>query len=75
MYNQDGARTSKKETVLFEYKGGSSSTTLQGMSQDQYFYFDLNPNKEIIAQGSTPTTEINQTNQWYGYDQSGYQEN
>ena len=57
VYNQDGARTSKKETVLFEYKGGSSSTTLQGMSQDQYFRADLNPNKEIIAQGRAPTTE------------------
>ena len=27
------------------------------MSQDQYFRADLNPNKEIIAQGRAPTTE------------------
>ena len=54
---QDTVRTNKKETVLFDYIGGSSSSTLQGMSQDQYFRADLNPNKEIIAQGRAPTTE------------------
>jgi len=54
---QDNPKTSKKETTLFEYTGGARASTQQGMAQDQYFRADLNPNKEIIAQGRAPTTE------------------
>ena len=54
---QDAVKTSKKETVLFEYVGGGRGSTLQEMAQDQYFRADLNPNKEVIAQGRAPTTE------------------
>jgi len=54
---QDNPKTSKKETVLFEYTGGATASTQQEMAQDQYYRADLNPNKEIIAQGRAPTTE------------------
>jgi len=54
---QDKPKTSKKETVLFEYTGGATASTQQEMAQDQYFRADLNPNKEIISQGRSPTTE------------------
>ena len=53
----DTAKTSKKETVLFDHTGGARGSTLQGTAQDQYFRADLNPNKEIIAQGRDPTPE------------------
>jgi hypothetical protein len=53
----DGAKTSKKETVLFDHMGGARASTLQSSAQDQYFRADLNPNKEIISQGRAPTTE------------------
>lgn len=54
---QDKVRTNKKETTLFEYTGGARGSTLQEMAQDQYFRADLNPNKEVIAQGRPPTFE------------------
>lgn len=54
---QDKPKTGKKETVLFEYTGGARGSTLQEMAQDQYFRADLNPNKEVIAQGRAPTFE------------------
>ena len=54
---QDDPKTSKKETVLFEHTGNARGSTLQEMAQDQYFRADLNPNKEVIAQGRSPTTE------------------
>jgi hypothetical protein len=53
----DSVRTSKKETVLFDHTGNARGSTLQEMAQDQYFRADLNPNKEIVAQGRAPTTE------------------
>lgn len=53
----DEVKTSKKETVLFEHVGGARGSTLQSSAQDQYFRADLNPNKEIIAQGRAPTKE------------------
>ena len=53
----DPVRTSKKETVLFDHTGNARGSTLQEMAQDQYFRADLNPNKEIVAQGRAPTTE------------------
>jgi hypothetical protein len=54
---QDTIKTSKKETVLFDHVGNAQGSTFQGMAQDQYFRADLNPNKEIISQGRSPTTE------------------
>ena len=54
---QDLPKTSKKETTLFEHTGNAGSSTQQEMAQDQYFRADLNPNKEIIAQGREPTPE------------------
>lgn len=53
----DTVRTSKKETVLFDHTGNARGSTLQEMAQDQYFRAELNPNKEIIAQGRDPTPE------------------
>ncbi len=54
---KDKPKTGKKETVLFEYTGGARGSTLQGSAQDQYYRADLNPNKEVIAQGRPPTFE------------------
>ena len=54
---QDKPKTGKKETVLFEHTGNARGSTLQEMAQDQYFRADLNPNKEVIAQGRAPTFE------------------
>ena len=54
---QDKPKTGKKETLLFEHTGNARGSTLQEMAQDQYFRADLNPNKEVIAQGRPPTFE------------------
>lgn len=54
---QDDVRTNKKETLLFDHIGNGSSSVPQEMASDQYFRADLNPNKEIIAQGRYPTPE------------------
>jgi hypothetical protein len=54
---QDNIRTTKKDTVLFEHQGNPTGSTKQEMAQDQYFRSDTNPNREIIAQGRSPTTE------------------
>lgn len=54
---QDTVRTNKKETLLFSHIGNGASSTPQEMSQDQYFRADLNPNKEVISQGRSPTAE------------------
>ncbi len=54
---QDEARTTKKQTTNFEYNGNAGSYLPGSMANDQYYRADLNPNKEIIAQGRAPTTE------------------
>ena len=54
---QDEARTTKKQTTNFEYNGNAGSYLPGSMANDKYYRADLNPNKEIIAQGRAPTTE------------------
>ncbi len=53
----DDVRTTKKQTTNFEYNGNAGSYLPGSMANDQYYRADLNPNKEIIAQGRAPTTE------------------
>ena len=50
-------KTTKKQTTNFEYNGNAGSYLPGSMANDQYYRADLNPNKEIIAQGRAPTTE------------------
>ena len=54
---KDEARTTKKQTTNFEYNGNAGSYLPGSMANDKYYRADLNPNKEIIAQGRAPTTE------------------
>jgi len=54
---QDDVRATKKQTTNFEYNGNAGSYLPGSMANDQYQRADLNPNKEIIAQGRAPTTE------------------
>jgi hypothetical protein len=54
---QDVAKTTKKQTINFEYNGNAGSYLTGSMANDQYYRADLNPNKEIISQGRAPTTE------------------
>ena len=54
---KDVAKTTKKQTTNFEYNGNAGSYLPGSMANDKYYRADLNPNKEIIAQGRTPTTE------------------
>ena len=54
---QDVAKTTKKQTTNFEYNGNAGSYLTGSMANDKYYRADLNPNKEIIAQGRAPTTE------------------
>jgi hypothetical protein len=54
---QDDVRATKKQTTNFEYSGNAGSYLHGSMANDQYLRADLNPNKEIIAQGRAPTTE------------------
>jgi hypothetical protein len=54
---QDDVRATKKQTTNFEYNGNAGSYLPGSMATDQYQRADLNPNKEIIAQGRAPTTE------------------
>ena len=53
----DNVRTTKKQTTNFEYNGNAGSYLPGSMATDQYQRADLNPNKEIISQGRSPTTE------------------
>ena len=54
----DNVRPTVKQTTNFEHIGNAgSSHNTAAMANDQYFRADLNPNKEIIAQGRAPTTE------------------
>jgi len=54
---QDTVRPTVKETTNFSYTGDGASHVPADMSSDQYLRADLNPNKEIIAQGRSPTPE------------------
>jgi hypothetical protein len=54
---QDDVRVTKKQTTNFEYNGNAGSYLHGSMANDQYLRADLNPNKEIISQGRSPTTE------------------
>jgi hypothetical protein len=54
---QDNARPTKKQTTNFEHTGIAGSYLSGSMAQDKFYRADLNPNKEIIAQGRAPTTE------------------
>lgn len=53
----DDVRATKKQTTNFEYNGNAGSYLHGSMAIDQFQRADLNPNKEIIAQGRSPTTE------------------
>ena len=46
-----------KQTTNFDHTGNAGSYLSGSMATDQYLRADLNPNKEIIAQGRAPTTE------------------
>jgi len=54
---QDKVRGALKDTTQFDYTGNAVSSLGGNMSSDQYLRADLNPNKEIIAQGRDPTPE------------------
>ena len=54
---KDTARATKKQTTNFEYNGNAGSYLPGSMATDKFYRADLNPNKEIIAQGRAPTTE------------------
>ena len=54
----DSVKPTVKQTTNFEHTGNAgSSHNTAAMANDKYFRADLNPNKEIIAQGRAPTTE------------------
>ena len=53
----DDVRPTKKQTTNFEHTGNAGSYLNGSMANDQYYRADLNPNKELIAQGRAPTTE------------------
>jgi len=53
----DDVRATKKQTTNFEHTGNAGSYLSGSMANDQYSRADLNPNKELIARGRSPTTE------------------
>ena len=53
----DSARPTKKQTVNYEHTGNAGSFLHGSMANDQYSRADLNPNKELISMGRSPTTE------------------
>ena len=53
----DSVRATKKQTTNFEHTGNAGSYLPGSMANDQYSRADLNPNKELIARGRSPTTE------------------
>ena len=63
---QDNLKATVKETTNYEYSGNAGTTVQSASAQDQYLRADLNPNKEIIAQGRHPTPES--TKLWNGMD-------
>jgi len=54
---QDNLRPALKDTTQFDYTGNAISSIGGSMSNDQYLRAELNPNKEIIAQGRDPTPQ------------------
>ncbi len=54
---QDKAKPTVKDTTNYEYSGNAGTNVPAEMASDQYLRADLNPNKEIIALGRSPTTE------------------
>jgi len=52
---QDNLKPTIKETTHYEYTGNGGTNVPGTMASDQYLRADLNPNKEIIAQGRDPT--------------------
>ena len=54
---QDTIKPTVKQTTNFEHSGNAGSYLPGSMANDQFYRADLNPNKEIIAQGREPTTE------------------
>ena len=63
---QDKVRATIKQTTNYEYSGNPGTDVPVAMAQDEYLRADLNPNKEIIAQGRTPTPQ--NTKLWNGMD-------
>lgn len=63
---QDNVRATVKQTTNFEYSGNPGTDVPVQMAQDQYGRADLNPNKEIIAQGRDPTPQ--NVKLWNGMD-------
>ena len=51
----DDMKATVKETTNYEYSGNAGTNVPGSMANDQYLRADLNPNKEIIAQGRAPT--------------------
>ena len=51
-------RPTVKQTTNYEYEGNAVTSVTSQMAQDQFYRADLNPNKEIIAQGREPTPKI-----------------
>jgi hypothetical protein len=54
---QDYVKPTIKETTNFSYTGDGGSNVPAAIASDQYLRADLNPNKEIISQGRSPTPE------------------
>mgnify|MGYP006074502763 CR=1 FL=1 len=54
---QDNVRSTIKETTNFQYTGIGGTSVPGTIASDQYLRADLNPSKEIIAQGRDPTPE------------------
>ena len=63
---QDSVRPTVKQTTNYEYEGNAVTSVTSQMAQDQFYRADLNPNKEIIAQGREPTPQ--NTKLWNGSD-------
>ena len=63
---QDNVRATVKETTNYEYSGNPGTEVPVESARDEYLRADLNPNKEIIAQGRYPTPE--NTKLWNGMD-------
>ena len=50
-------RPALKDTTQYDYTGNANASIGGSMSNDQYLRAELNPNKEIIAQGRDPTPQ------------------
>lgn len=54
---QDNMKPTVKETTNFSYTGDGGSLVPADMASDEYLRADLNMNKELIAQGRSPTPQ------------------